>query len=124
MNIPTPRTDEFERADCCDLEHALDFARELERECNMLRAACGVQPDEKIPDQEHKYGSILIDRGGSRLRVSPITPELKELEQELTTLKAECAKVGAMHSACINERDKLRHALCTIHEAVNESLKP
>jgi len=28
----TPRTDEFERADCCDLEHALDFARELERE--------------------------------------------------------------------------------------------
>ena len=27
---PTPRTDEFERAECCDLEHALDFARELE----------------------------------------------------------------------------------------------
>lgn len=32
MNTPAPRTDEFERADCCDLNHALDFARSLERE--------------------------------------------------------------------------------------------
>ncbi len=29
---PTSRTDEFARAECCDLEHALSFARELERE--------------------------------------------------------------------------------------------
>lgn len=28
----TPRTDEFARAECCDLQHALDFARKLERE--------------------------------------------------------------------------------------------
>lgn len=31
-DTPTPRTDEFARAECCDLEHALDFARQMERE--------------------------------------------------------------------------------------------
>ena len=34
----TPRTDEFARAECCDLEHALDFARQLERELAAERA--------------------------------------------------------------------------------------
>ena len=28
---PTPITDEFAQAECCDLEHAMDFARDLER---------------------------------------------------------------------------------------------
>lgn len=32
MKPETPRTDEFARAECYDLEHALDFARDLERE--------------------------------------------------------------------------------------------
>lgn len=32
LMTPTPRTDEFARAECCDLEHALDFTRQLERE--------------------------------------------------------------------------------------------
>ena len=31
-NTPTPRTDEFMSADCCDIEHCADFARQLERE--------------------------------------------------------------------------------------------
>jgi hypothetical protein len=29
---PTPRTDEFMAATCCDLDHCTDFARQLERE--------------------------------------------------------------------------------------------
>ena len=29
---PTPITDEFAQAECCDLEHAMDLARDLERQ--------------------------------------------------------------------------------------------
>jgi hypothetical protein len=34
---PTPRTDEFMTATCCDLDHCADFARQLERELGEAR---------------------------------------------------------------------------------------
>ena len=46
----TPLTDEFERAECCDLEHALDFARGLERKLAEAREAL-----EKIATIENRY---------------------------------------------------------------------
>ena len=88
MNTPTPRTDAHQQREHMAHDHLWsDFARSLERECNMLRAAFGIEPDEKIPEQEHKYGSILIDRGGSRLRISPVTDEMVSLERELNEAK-------------------------------------
>jgi hypothetical protein len=36
--LPTPRTDEFERAICDGLESALEFARAIEREAAAWRA--------------------------------------------------------------------------------------
>lgn len=55
MNPDTPRTDEFARAECCDLEHALDFARDLERELQHATTQLGIRI------------SALVERNFARL---------------------------------------------------------
>lgn len=56
--MPTPRTDEFARAECCDLQHALDFARELERELAAERAIVASLQALVTTDHESKEAFI------------------------------------------------------------------
>lgn len=46
------------------------------------RAALGIRDDETIPDQKPVHGSIPVDRGSSRCRISPTNDENIRLETE------------------------------------------
>ncbi len=60
------------------------FARQLERELNVCRAALGLKDHEQIVlDQAPKFGTILITRGGwERVRVGPVTDQSSATELE------------------------------------------
>lgn len=55
-----------------------------ERELHICRVTLGLQYSDMIPDQVPQHGSLLVDRGSTRVRVSPVNDEVVRLEQELT----------------------------------------
>ncbi len=71
------------------------LAMELETELHTCRIALGIADDEKIPDQTPKHGSILVDRGSSRARISPTNDENIKLSHELTDAHAESTRLKA-----------------------------
>jgi len=118
----TPRTDAVIAADTGDtglISELAKLARHLEKECNMLRAAFGIQPDERIPEQETlNRGSILIDRGGCRLRVSPVAEELIKLEQDVEVLQQRIIE----RTSAYEEKDRRQLAELAAVTRVNASL--
>ncbi len=105
--VQTPRTDaEITRCDSYqlnepDLYHVdADFARQLETELSAavaenarLRVAFGIQPSEKIPQQEPQHGSILVDHGSTRKRISPVDDEVVRLTDALADSRAEVERL-------------------------------
>jgi hypothetical protein len=103
--------------------------RLLRRELNACRIALGIEPSDKIPEQEPKFGSILIDRASSRIRISPTTDEAVELQRELNEANAKLAERGATcarlalelgeQSANLAERDK---KIARLREAMERTI--
>jgi hypothetical protein len=89
---------------------------ELEKEQVILHATLGICDGYKVAlDQKPVFGSVLVDKGGSRSRISPTTDEAIKLCQELAAAKAEVDQthreydeVKRLLVAARKETDRLR----------------
>ena len=77
------------------------LCRELERELAILRTAFGITPSERVvPEQTPTHGSVLVDSGSTRGRISPVNDEVIQLERELAAMKSLIALAVDCGEAC------------------------
>jgi hypothetical protein len=69
-NEPAPETDAKLASDPCPPSDWPAFASALEIQRDALRAAFDLSPDERIPAQTPRPGSLLVETGSIRRRVS------------------------------------------------------
>jgi hypothetical protein len=82
--------------------HRTDALRSaLERELAILRTAFGITPSERVvPEQTPTFGSVLVDSGSTRGRISPVNDEVIQLERELAAMKSLIALAVDCGEAC------------------------
>jgi hypothetical protein len=72
------------------------LCRGLERELDILRTAFGITPSERVvPEQTPTFGSVLVDSGSTRSRISPVNDEVIQLECEIAEARAVIAELLA-----------------------------
>ncbi len=73
---------------CQSLKHHNDL-NASQQTIAVLRAALGISPEERIPEQKPTAGSLLVERGGTRARISPTSDEAIKLERTVAQLQEE-----------------------------------
>jgi hypothetical protein len=70
-------------------EEWVTLCRELEHELAILRTAFGIDASERVaPEQTPTFGSVLVNAGSTRARISPVNDEVIQLERELADARA------------------------------------
>jgi len=116
-DTPTPRTDEFMRADCCDIEHCADFARDLERELaeaennNAMLKKCLLQMQEaakQLSDTRRELAEARELAGPIDLElISRLKAERDDAREDRDAWKESCANYHAANADLLKERNAM-----------------